>query len=139
MGKYYHPEHIILTEKSEESIRKTKDSLQTIFNQLSGQELWDKLHEDGYVIIKKGEEYYCVDFAHRIILNMSRYGLDISCLKYKTESTNIKGVELPILPKIIVLPEKIINKKGGSADSNREWEVGKNGYDDTDDERKIKR
>lgn len=139
VGKYYHPEHIILTEKSEESIRKTKDSLQTIFNQLSGQELWDKLHEDGYVIIKKGEEYYCVDFAHRIILNMSRYGLDISCLKYKTESTNIKGVELPILPKIIVLPEKIINKKGGSADSNREWEVGKNGYDDTDDERKIKR
>ena len=35
---------------------------------------------------------------------------------------------------------KVLNKKGGSVDSNREWEVGnKSNYDEIDDERQLKR
>ena len=138
VGKYYHPEHIKLTEKSEESIHITKDSLQAIFEQYSGQDLWDKLHEDGYVIIKKEEEFYCIDFAHRMILNMNSFGLDVSRQRVRTESTNKQDM-IRITPKLYVQPERIITKKGGSCDNNREWEVGNTGYDDIDDDRKLKR
>jgi hypothetical protein len=35
--------------------------------------------------------------------------------------------------------DKLVNQRGGSSDSNREWEVGNSGYGDVDDERTIKR
>ena len=41
--------------------------------------------------------------------------------------------------RVTILPGKILKKKGGSTDSNREWEVEKGNYDDVDDERKLKR
>lgn len=138
VGKYYHPEHINLTEKSETDIQKTKDYLLAIFGQYSGQDLWEKLHEDGYIIIIKEEEYYCIDFAHRMILNMNSLGLDVSRQRVRTESANKQDMN-QTTPKLYVQPEKIINKKGGSSNSNREWEVGRTGYDDVDDDRKLKR
>ena len=138
VGKYYHPEHINLTEKSEESIQKAKDYLLAIIEQYSGQDLWDKLHENGYVIIKKEEEYYCIDFAHRMILNINSLGLDVSRLRGRTESTNKQDMIIKT-PKLYVQSERIITKKGGSSDNNREWEIDNDSYGDVDDERKMKR
>ena len=139
IGKYYHPEHINLVEKNKERAQSTLNQLKSFFNLYSGQDLWDRIHEDGYLIMKSENNYYCIDFKNKTILNMVENDLDLSRLKKNTESesqsyghkSNNLGIEL--------LPSKILNKKGGSVDSNREWEVGKGTYDDVDDERNLKR
>ena len=87
---------------------------------------------------KNKEEYYCIDFAHRIILNINSNRLDVSKLRHKTESMNKQDM-IQITPRLYVQPKKIINKKGGASDINREWEVENGSYGDVDDERKMKR
>lgn len=138
VGKYYHPEHIHLKVKSGTNFLKTRSSLQAIFKSFSGQELWDKLHEDGFIIIKNEEEYFCINFAHRTILNMNNIGLDMSRLIVDKKSASNQNM-VQTTSKLYVKPENILNKKGGSTDNNREYEISKTGYDDIDDDRKLKR
>ena len=139
IGKYYHPEHINLVEKNKERAQSTLNQLKSFFNLYSGQDLWDRIHEDGYLIMKSEDKYYCIDFKNKTILNMAGYNLDLSRLKKSTESESHSYGHKSNNPGIEFLPSKVLNKKGGSVDSNREWEVGKGTYDDVDDERSLKR
>ena len=139
MGKYYHPEHINLIEKDKEKTRNTQYQLKSIFELYSGQDLWDKIHEDGYMIVKREDSYYCIDFKNKTIHNMAEYDLDLSRLRTRKETEDLNDSRKSNNMRVTILPGKILKKKGGSTDSNREWEVEKGNYDDVDDERKLKR
>ena len=70
---------------------------------------------------------------------MLEYDLDLSRLRTRKETEDLNvGSKSNELRGDIQLG-KVLNKKGGSADSNREWEVGKGDYDEVDDERKLRR
>ena len=90
----------------------------------------DKLHEDGYVITRADDQYYCIDFANRTIINMNNYGLDVKRLqprqiqKQQDQRQHISG------PGIGRAIDKVVKQRGGSHDNNREWEVGQGGHDD---------
>ena len=139
MGKYYHPEHINLIEKDKEKTQSTQYQLKSIFELYSGQILWDKIHEDGYMIVKREDNYYCIDFKNKTIINIAEYDLDISRLKIMKDSESLANSSKSNNSAMIILPGKVLNKKGGSVDSNREWEVGKGKNEDIDDERKLRR
>ena len=70
---------------------------------------------------------------------MAEYDLDLSRLRTRKETEDLNDSRKSNNMRVTILPGKILKKKGGSADSNREWEVGKGNYDDVDDERKLKR
>ena len=139
IGKYYHSERINIVEKNKEKTRLTQNQLKSIFELYSGQDLWDIIREDGYMIVKKEDNFYCIDFKNKTIHNMAEYDLDMSRLRTRKETEDLNDSRKSNNMRVTILPGKILKKKGGSADSNREWEVGKGNYDDVDDERKLKR
>ena len=141
IGKYYHPERINIVEKkgNKTQLQLTMSVLKSLFDLYSGQDLWDKIHEYGYLIIKRYEGLYCIDFKNKTISNIANYNLDLSKLKTRKELEKPRNEHKSNNLGIIIQPGNALNKKGGSADSNREWEVGKVNYDEVDDERKLRR
>jgi len=139
IGKYYHSEHINIVEKNKEKTLLTQNQLKGIFELYSGQDLWDKIREDGYMIVKKEDDFYCIDFKNKTIHNMAEYDLDMSRLRTRKVTEEQNGVRNSKDPRGVIQLGTVLNKKGGSADSNREWEVGKGNYEDVDDESKLRR
>lgn len=139
IGNYYHSERINIVEKNKEKTRLTQNQLKSIFELYSGQDLWDIIREDGYMIMKKEDNFYCIDFKNKTIHNMAEYDLDLSRLRTRKETEDLNDSRKSNNMRVSILPGKILIKKGGSTDSNREWEVEKGNYDDVDDERKLKR
>ena len=137
IGKYHHPERITIQSTPGSNVGKTVSQLRSIFDTTSDDALVGKLHEDGYFITRVDDQYYCIDFANRTIINMNDYGLDVKRLqpkqaqKQQDQRQQISGLGLG---RAI---NKVAKQRGGSNDSNREWEVGSRGYED--DERSLKR
>ncbi len=138
IGKYHHPERITIQSAPGSNVGKTVSQLRSIFDTTSDDALVDKLHEDGYFITRADDQYYCIDFANRTIINMNDYGLDVKRFQSKqvqkqqgqTQQISGSGVGRAI--------DKVAKQRGGSNDSNREWEVGGSSYE-VDDDRSLKR
>lgn len=137
IGKYHHPERITIQSTPGSNVGKTVSQLRSIFEATSDDALVDKLHEDGYFITRVDDQYYCIDFANRTIINMNDNGLDVRRLqsqqaqKQQDQRQQISG------PGVRRAIDKVAKQRGGSNDSNREWEVGSRGYED--DDRSLKR
>ena len=138
IGKYHHPERITIQSTSGSNVGKTVSQLRSIFDTTPDDALVDKLHEDGYFLTHVDDQYYCIDFANRTIINMNDYGLDVKRLqprlvqKQQDQRQHISG------PGVGRAIDKLVKQRGGSNDSNREWEVGGRGYEMNDD-RSLKR
>lgn len=89
------------------------------------------------VIFRQGDEYYCVDFAHKCIFNLASEGIDFKAL-------------LPALQELRPMPVQsfrhsndvlgnILSQQTSPFDRNTEWEVGGNDGYEVDDEWKLKR
>ena len=139
MGKYNHPEKIELMQKDEKTAAVTIDNLRHLLNHYSNETIKEKLHEDGYMVAAIDEQRCCIDFANRTIINMNEYGLEL--ISDKKEIVAAPKQHVPIMENYGINKgmNKIINQRGGANDGNREWEVGSQGYDNIDDERKLKR
>ena len=138
IGNYNHPDRITIQPTSGSNVGKTVSQLRHIFDTTSDDALVDKLHEDGYVITYVDDQYNCVDFANHTIINMNDYGLDVKRLQPKQaqkQQDKRKRISAPGVGHAI---DKVVKQRGGSNDSNREWEVGRGGYE-YDDERSLKR
>ncbi len=137
IGKYHHPEHITIQSAPKSNVCKTVSQLRCIFDTTSDDALVDKLHEDGYFLTRVDDQYYCIDFANRTIINMNDLGLDVKRLqpkqaqKQQNQRQHISG------PGVGRAIDKVARQRGGSHDSNREWEVG--GENELDDGRRMKR
>ena len=137
IGKYHHPERITIQSAPKSNVCKTVSQLRCIFDTTSDDALVDKLHEDGYFLTRVDDQYYCIDFANRIIINMNDLGLDVKRLqpkqaqKQQDQRQHISG------PGVGRAIDKVARQRGGSHDSNREWEVG--GENELDDGRRMKR
>ena len=137
IGKYHHPERITIQSTPGSNVNKTVSQLRHIFDTTSDDALFDKLHEDGYYLTRVDDQYYCIDFANRTIINMNDQGLDVKRLqprqaqKQQDKRQQISG------PGVGRAIDKVVKQRGGSNDSNREWEVGGGRYED--DDRSLKR
>lgn len=143
MGKYTHPEKIIIEEKDNSKVQTTVNQLKKIFSDTSDEELTEKIHEDGYKLVIVDDQTFCIDFANRCIINMEEYGFETKRLYARKEGDSISRSKIQLeindhgTGRNI---RKVANQNGGSSDSNREWEVGSKGnYDDIDDEQRLKR
>ena len=130
IGNYNHPERIAIQKTPGPNVGKTVSQLCYIFNTTSDDALFDKLHEDGYYLTRVDDQYYCIDFANRTIININAYGLDVRRLqsrqvqKQQDQRQQISG---PGVGRVI---DKVAKQRGGSHDSNREWEVGSREFED---------
>ena len=98
----------------------------------------DKLHEDGYYLTRVDDQYYCIDFVNRTIINMNDYGLDVKRLLSK-QAQKGQGQRQQITgPGVGRAIDKVAKLRGVSNESNREWEVGRGGYE-VDEGRSLKR
>ena len=77
-------------------------------------------------------QYFVIDFVNRTILNLNAYGFDIKRLQSKKQ--HLQQVRLP---SGRTKAPNLLRQRGGSTDTNREWEVGLSSYE-VDDERKYK-
>lgn len=137
IGKYHHPERITIQTTPESNVGKTVSQLRHIFDTTSDDALVGKLHEDGYFITRVDDQYYCIDFANRTVINMNDYGLDVKRLQPKQaqkQQNQRQQISGPVIGRAI---DKVAKQRGGSNDSNREWEVGSRGYED--DDRSLRR
>ena len=143
MGKYAHPEKIVIGEKNGEKVQKTVSQLREIFTETPDEKLMEKIHEDGYMLAVADGQTFCIDFVNRNVINLEEYGFETKRL-FAKDGNNIVSQSNSI-PKMNDHGagrnvDKIVNQRGGSSDGNREWEVGSNAnYDDIDDEQKLKR
>jgi hypothetical protein len=137
IGKYHHPERITIQSTPGSNVGKTVSQLRSIFDTTSDDALVGKLHEDGYFITRVDDQYYCIDFANRTIINMNDYGLDVKRLQpHQTQKQQDQRQQISD-PGIGRAIDKVAKQRGGSNDSNREWEVGNRGYDDDDRSLKL--
>ena len=136
IGKYHHPERITIQATPGSNASKTVSQLRNIFETTSDDALADKLHEDGYFITRVDDQYYCIDFANRTIINMNDFGLDVKRLQPKQTQKQQSQRQQISGPGIGRAINKVVKQRGGSNDSNREWEVGGRG---NDDDRSMKR
>ncbi len=144
MGKYRHPDRLVVgTDNTNKN--KTITQLHNLFDNTPDESLNDKLHEDGYYIIKDDDRYYCIDFTNKVVLDMEREGIDVSRMKVEHREEMLQAQSSKLshhqsMPNVVHDIKRILSKKGGSKDGNREHEVGSRGnYDEIDDERKLKR
>ena len=129
IGNYNHPERITIQSTPGANVSKTVSHLRCIFDTTSDDALVDKLHEDGYVITRADDHYYCIGFANRTIINMSDYGLDVKRLQPK-QAQKQQGQRQQITGSCVGRTiDKVAKQRGGSNESNREWEVGRGGYE----------
>ena len=139
MGKYGHPDRLVLGEQSVNK-EKTTAQLHELFDNTPDESLRDKLHEDGYYILNDNDQYYCIDFANKVILNMEEAGLDVDRLKRRQTKQENARINPSSPHRSSSKVRKALQQQGGSKDSSREHEVGGHGnYDEIDDERKLKR
>lgn len=138
IGKYYHPERIPIQSTPGSNVSKTVSKLRSIFDTTSDDALVDKFHEDGYFLTRVDDQYYCIDFANRTIINMNDYGIDVKRLQPKQVQKQQVQKQQSSGPGIGRAMDKVAKQHGGSNDSNREWEVGSYGYE-VDDDRSLKR
>ena len=132
IGKYHHPERITIQSTPGSNVGKTVSQLRSIFDTTSDDALVGKLHEDGYFITRVDDQYYCIDFANRTIINMNDYGLDVKRLQPKQAQKQQNQRQQISGPGIGRAIDKVAKQRGGSNDSNREWEVGGHGYEEDD-------
>lgn len=137
IGKYHHPERITIQSAPGSNVGKTVSQLHSIFDITSDDALVGKLHEDGYFITRVDDQYYCIDFANRTIINMNDYGLDVKRLQPKQAQKQQDQRQQISGPGVGRAIDKVAKQRGGSNDSNREWEVGGHGYNE--DDRSLKR
>ena len=139
IGKYHHPERITIQTTPGFNVNKTVSQLCSIFDTTSDDALVGKLHEDGYFLTRVDDQYYCIDFANRTIINMNDYGLDVSRFQSQQQQAQQQHDQRQRIPGpgIGRTIDKVAKQRGGSGDSNREWEVGCRGYED--DDRSLKR
>lgn len=137
IGKYHHPERITIQTTPGSNVGKTVSQLRHIFDTTSDDALVGKLHEDGYFITRFDDQYYCIDFANRTIINLNDYGLDVKRLQPR-QTQKQQGHRQQISGSGVGRTiDKVAKQRGGSNDSNREWEVGSRGNED--DDRSMKR
>ena len=131
--KYDHPEQIKVSAVPGEKVNQTAALLRHIFNTTADEKLRDVIHESGIRLKYADGQYFAIDFVNRTILNMNAYGFDIKRLLPKRQL-----LQQVRQPSGHTKTPNLLRQRGGSTDTNREWEVGHNSYE-VDDERMLKR
>ena len=107
--------------------------LRHIFNTTADEKLRDVIHESGIRLKYVEGQFFAIDFVNRTILNLNAYGFDIKRLLPKLQHP--QQVRQPSGHTKAPNP---LRQRGGSTDTNREWEVVHSSYE-VDDERTLKR
>lgn len=139
--KFYkvdNPELVTLQPERNPSNSESVRKLHEIFDDESITYVRGKLKEEGFIIRQEEDATYAINFHKHILVNLTEEGFDLNRLKPQQQAkqqqqpkpTNNHASHLV----------KLRDSKDGSRSEKREWEVGqKNGYDEVDDGRSLKR
>ena len=95
------------------------------------------LKENHLAIFRQGDEYYCVDFAHKCIFNLASEGIDFKALLPALQELRPVPAQRTHHPNDIL--GHVLSHQTSASDRNAEWEVGGNGGYEVDEEWKLKR
>lgn len=131
--KYDHPEQIKVSAVPGEKVNQTAALLRHIFNTTADEKLRDVIHESGIRLKYVDGQFFAIDFVNRTILNLNSYGFDVKrLLPMRQHPQQVRQ------PSGHTKAPNLLRQRGGSSDTNREWEVDHGSYE-VDDERTLKR
>ena len=132
------PELVSLQPGKESSYSDAVIRLHEIFNDGNNIHVRSSLKEEGFTIRQEADATYAINFHSHILINLTEEGFDLNRLKPQRPSEG-KQPPQPTDNHISHLI-KLRDSKDGSRSEKREWEVGqKDGYDEVDDGRSMKR
>ena len=139
--KFYkvdNPEMVTLQPEKNQSYTNAVNHLHEIFNDESITYVRGKLKEEGFIIRQEEDATYAINFHKHILVNLTEEGFDLNRLKPQPQSKQPHQQKATNNPPTYLV--KLRDSKDGSRSEKREWEVGqKNGYDEVDDGRSLKR
>lgn len=101
-----------------------------------GQDMWQELRNRQLMLCRLEDgTKVCVDFRRKCVVTLPRLGITDEQLKAALRGVN-ESKSHPVTIRPIA---GLLRKQGGSSQENREYEVGRNGYGEIDDERSLKR
>lgn len=124
---------ISLSSEQSSNHEESVNRIRSIFNDETVTFVRTALKEAGFIIREGEESVYAINFSDHAIVNLTQKQFDLARLNQARILSDSKksGKSGGIKP---------MHAQGGSQDSNREWEVGRNGsYDDVDDGKKLRR
>lgn len=110
-------------------------------------EVFHRLREGGYFIVRNEESFHAIDLRNAVVVNLQNYGISTDKLKQASQLSEYgqqsyqseKSRQGPHGGKSANVAKRILGSNGGGS-VNREWEVGTHdNWNDIDDERKLKR
>lgn len=101
------------------------------------QDLGVALKANHLALFRQGDEYYCVDFAHKCIFNLASEGIDFKALLPALQELHPVPVRTPHHSNGIL--HNVLSQQTSASDRNAEWEVGGNSGYEVDGEWKIRR
>ena len=139
--KFYkvdNPGMVTLQPEKNQSYTNAVNHLHEIFNDESITYVRGKLKEEGFIIRQEEDATYAINFHKHILVNLTEEGFDLNRLKPQPQSKQPHQQKATNNPPTHLV--KLRDSKDGSRSEKREWEVGqKNGYDEVDDGRSLKR
>ncbi len=139
--KFYkvdNPEMVTLQSEKNQFYTNAVNHLHEIFNDESITYVRGKLKEEGFIIRQEEDATYAINFHKHILVNLTEEGFDLNRLKPQPQSRQPQQPKATNNPPTYLV--KLRDSKDGSRSEKREWEVGqKNGYDEVDDGRSLKR
>lgn len=149
VGKVNNVEYVKVEPDAQKNVTESLSAINDILDSSRGLKAYSGLREASISVIKRGEDYFFIDFAHNNILKASDYDINVNALSlpHGQERNQSQGESPQTKGQSAVLPSAkggrgIMRGGGGgrASDTNREWEVGGHGnYDDIDDERTLRR
>lgn len=121
------------TQEHNETVNKFKD----MFVDKKEYSIKGRLFGEGFILKEEEDTVFAINFNDHLIIDMKAEGFDLKRLKKKPRKSRK-------LKQLVRKAGKDLGKSrfrdvgGGSGSDNREWEVGRNGYDKVDDGKSLK-
>lgn len=130
--------------------RESAQHISEIIDYTTPHEIFQRLREGGYFIVRDGDSYNAIDMRNTVIVNLQEFGINTDKFhlaehtsekeqKHEHSNNQKNAQQRHRSNKSSNVAKQMLGSNGGGG-INREWEVGSHdNWDDIDDERKLKR
>ena len=137
MGKGTPSDLITLSPRRYNSYSTSLARLHDIFDDPNVTDVRKELRNEGFIVMKDGDNTFAIDFNRHIIINLTAEGFNLSRLQFQRQNAWKQNQPTQRKTPVRIRPLRDV---GAGHGENREWEVGyKGNYDRIDDGSRLKR
>ena len=140
MGKGTPSDLISLAPKRYNGYTTSLARLHDIFDDPDVTDVRKELRNEGFIVMKDGDNTFAIDFNRHIIINLTEEGFDLTRLQRQRQAPSQKRTQNNQQQRKKPVRIRPLRDAGAGHGENREWEVGyKGNYDRIDDGSSLKR